>query len=276
LFAVGLAGGAFTVYFCNVSNSAAKSLRQTGKAASAFQRATEFVYDTSFAEAVHRRDCKEDIGDVKFSPNGKMLAVASHDGFIDIYSIRYKQGNLQAAHGDICVKYLKRLRGHSSAVLHIDWSEDNRLLQSTCGANEILYWDVAEGKQLLSSNDCIEGDTNWESESCHLGFAVMGIWGGGNQKGTDINSVDVSRGLGVQRTRAEKAGPGPVVATGDDHGRLHIFNYPCVVKNAPHLTRVGHSSHIMDTKWLESSGEGLLGTVGGNDMSCIVWHVKAL
>ena len=27
---------------------------------------------------------------------------------------------------------------------------------------------------------------------------------------------------------------------------------------------------------LESGGEGLLGTVGGNDMSCIVWHVKAL
>eukprot|EP00605_Chrysophyceae_sp_TOSAG23-4_P002101 GSChrysophyteH1.ASY1.ANO1.2327.1 assembled CDS len=267
VFAVGLAGGAFTLYFCDVSNSAAKSLKSQGKSAAAFQRATEFVFDTSLTECAHRRDCKEDISDIKFSPNGRMLAVASHDGVIDIYGVRYTPGNLQTRHSDLVLKYLKRLRGHSSFVLHIDWSEDNRLMQSTCGANEILYWDIEHGRQLLSSNDCVEGDTDWETESCHLGFGVMGIWGEGNQKGSDINTVDVSRGLSTSSFH------GPLVATGDDKGRLQIFNYPCVVKNAPHVTRVGHSSHIMTTKWLEKSGRGVLGSVGGNDNTAIVWKV---
>ena len=261
LFAVGLAGGAFTVYACDVSNIAAKTLRNQGKTAAAFQRTTDCLFETAFVEHVHRRDCKEDISDLKFSPNGRLLAVASHDGFIDVYSAKFTRGNLQTPHSDVMIKHLKRLRGHSASVLHVDWSMDNRLLQSSCAAHELLYWDVAEGRQLLSSQDCVEGDTVWATESCHLGFGVMGIWGGGNQKASDINSVDVSRGLGL-------------VATGDDKGRLQIFNYPCVVKDAPHLTMRGHSSHVLTTKWLESAGRGLLATAGGSDDSAIVWRIK--
>jgi microtubule-associated protein-like 4 len=59
------------------------------------------------------------------------------------------------------MKYLKRLRGHSSYITHLDWSFDNNLIQSTCGSYEILYWDVASGKQLLSSMDSLEADTKW-------------------------------------------------------------------------------------------------------------------
>jgi len=269
LFAVGLAGGAFTLYACDVSNTAAKTIRSQGKSVAAFQRATDYFFETNLVEHVHRRDCKEDIADIKFSPNGRMLAVASHDNYIDIYAIKYTKGSLQHPTTDVTAKHMKRLRGHSSAVLHIDWSRDNRLLQSSCAAHEILYWDIAQGRQLLSSQDCVEADTDWATESCHLGFSVMGIWGGGNQKGSDINSVDVSRGLGTERN-----GAGAVVATGDDHGRLQIFNYPCVVKDSPHLTSVGHSSHIMTTKWLENGGRGFLGTTGGNDNSVIVWRIQ--
>jgi len=269
LFAAGLAGGAFTLFACDVSNTAAKTIRSQGKSVSAFQRATDYLFETNFVEHVHRRDCKEDISDIKFSPNGRMLAVASHDNYIDIYAVKYTKGNLQTPTTDVACKHMKRLRGHSSAVLHIDWSIDNRLLQSSCAAHEVLYWDVAQGRQLLSSQDCVEGDTEWSTESCHLGFGVMGIWGGGNQKASDINTVDVSRGLGTERN-----GAGAVVATGDDHGRLQVFNYPCVVKDAPHLTSVGHSSHIMAIKWLESGGRGLLGTTGGNDSSVIVWSIQ--
>ena len=269
LFAVGLAGGGVSIFACNVSNTAAKTIRSQAKSAAAFQRATDFVFETVLSEVLTKRDCREDISDVKFSPNGRLLAVASHDGYVDIYSTKFAQGNLQKTHTDIQVKYLKRMRGHSSCVLHLDWSIDNRIVQSSCGAHELLYWDVAQGKQLLSSNDCVEGDTEWATESCHLGFKIMGIWGGGNQKGSDINSVDVSRGLGV-----EQGGAGALVATGDDHGRLQVFNYPCVVKNAPHVTLVGHSSHIMSTKWLESQGKGLLATTGGNDTCTIVWRVR--
>ncbi len=270
LIAAGLSGGAVTVFACNVSNTAAKSIRSQAKSAAAFQRATDFVFETILTEHCTRRDCREDIADVKFSPNGRMLAVASHDNFIDVYGVSLTQGNLQKVHTDIAVKYLKRLRGHSSCVLHVDWSVDNRSLRSSCGAHELLFWDVAEGCQRLSSaSDCTEGDIEWATESCHLGFNIMGMWGAGNQKGSDINTVDVSRGLGLER-----GGAGALLATGDDHGRLCISNYPCVVKDAPRVTVVAHSSHVMSTKWLESQGRGLLATTGGNDATAIIWRVR--
>ncbi len=83
-FALGFVGGGFSLFSCDTSNSAVKKLKSLGKAGAAFKRATELNYEVNLTEMVHRRDCIEDISDIKFSPNGKMLAVASHDGYIDV------------------------------------------------------------------------------------------------------------------------------------------------------------------------------------------------
>lgn len=80
----------------------------------------------------HKR--KEEISDLKFSPDGKMLAVGSHDNFIDIYEV-----------GDSW-KLRSVLRAHSSYITHIDWSLDSKYLRSNCGAYELLFWDASTGK----------------------------------------------------------------------------------------------------------------------------------
>ena len=125
------------------------------------------------------------------------------------------------------MKPLRRLRGHSSYVSHLDWSLDSRLLQSTCGAYELLFWDVAAGRQMLSSADTLEGDTAWASRTVPLGFGVMGVWPP-SFKGTDINAVDCSEELGL-------------CLTADDNGNVALYNYPCIVADAPHKVR-GRSS----------------------------------
>jgi hypothetical protein len=38
--------------------------------------------------------------------------------------------------------------GHSSYITHLDWSADSRILQSNCGAYELLYFEGATGKQV--------------------------------------------------------------------------------------------------------------------------------
>ncbi len=43
---------------------------------------------------------------------------------------------------------IARCAGHSSYITHIDWSADSRLIQSNCGAYELLYFDAATGKQV--------------------------------------------------------------------------------------------------------------------------------
>ena len=44
------------------------------------------------------------------------------------------------------------LQGHSSYVTHVDWSVDGSVLQSTDGANELLYWDAC-GRRMPSATD---------------------------------------------------------------------------------------------------------------------------
>lgn len=137
-----------------------------------------------------RRDCDRDISDAKFSPNGKMLAVGSHDGYIDLYTLHLSGVGPES----VDLKPIKRLKGHRSYVTHVDWSADNRLLQSTCGGYELLFWSATEGAQILSKDDNVEADSEWDTHTCPLGFHVMGMRPSASD-GTDLNTVDVSLGI---------------------------------------------------------------------------------
>lgn len=52
---------------------------------------------------------------------------------------------------------IARCFGHSSYIRHIDWAANSRVLQSSCGAYELLYFEASSGKQvntLQASNGC--------------------------------------------------------------------------------------------------------------------------
>jgi len=82
------------------------------------------------------KHAKEWISDVKFSPDGTKLAVGSHDNAIYVYDVEEYQLKRK--------KY--KMNKHSSYITHLDWSEDSCYLHSTCGAYELLFWDVTGGK----------------------------------------------------------------------------------------------------------------------------------
>ena len=80
---------------------------------------------------------KEEISDIKFSPNNKYCAIGSHDNKIYIYKTKtWKK------------KSKRPLNKHSSYITHIDWSTNSKFLHSNCGAYEILFWNVESGLQL--------------------------------------------------------------------------------------------------------------------------------
>ena len=66
-------------------------------------------------------DCVQKIAELKYSPDSRTLAVASHDQFIDLYDAE-----------DDSYKRLYRCRGHSATVSHIDWSVDCKVIMSQC------------------------------------------------------------------------------------------------------------------------------------------------
>lgn len=67
------------------------------------------------------------VKDMKYGPNDRYLAAASHDQFIDVFD----------AHQDY--KRVSRCGGHSSTVLHIDWSVDGDVIQANDQAYEVIY-----------------------------------------------------------------------------------------------------------------------------------------
>jgi hypothetical protein len=87
-------------------------------------------------------------------------------------------------------------------------------------SGELLFIDLEKAKQETSATKIAEyhgladtDQTGWSSQTCVLGWGVVGIWPPGAD-GTDINCAD----------KNEK---GNLLATGDDFGQVKIFNYPC-------------------------------------------------
>lgn len=208
------------------------------------------VLDTnSWNVRVNKKDRKEEISDIKFSPNGKMLAVASHDNFIDVYSVPdYKR--------------LSSCRGHSSYITHIDWTCDSRNLHSNCGAYELLFWEAATGMQLTAGATMLK-DEPWYTWSCVIGWPVQGIYPPSSD-GTDINSTD--------RT-VKKFGNNEyeLLATADDFSMVKIYRYPCTDKGAQVIIGRGHSSHV--TKVRFSVDNSYLISTGGDDQCVFQWKV---
>jgi len=187
------------------------------------------------------KHCLETIDCLSFSSNGSLLAVGSHDNYVDVYNC------------DTGFAHMHRLKGHSSYITHLDWSTDSRSIQSNCGSYEILIWDVLTGKRVTNSERI--KSIEWSTHTCVLGFDIMGIWQPGFD-GTDINALDRSPDHSL-------------VAFGDDSGNVHLASYPCLVKHAPTKVNAGHSSHVMNVGWL-SDGKRLV-SVGGHDRAVLQW-----
>ena len=84
---------------------------------------------------------KQWITDIKFAPKGHRVALCSHDKKIYIYdwdeSVFDTEDKKGAAPQPLTLKLT--LKGHNSYVSHIDWSTDEKFLQSTSGDYELLF-----------------------------------------------------------------------------------------------------------------------------------------
>ncbi|KAF6256823.1 hypothetical protein COO60DRAFT_1640423 [Scenedesmus sp. NREL 46B-D3] len=197
------------------------------------------------------------VDDLKYSPDGCKLAAGSHDNFIDIFDVKRKYTRVA------------RCSGHSSYVRHLDWSANSKVVQSSCGAYELLYFDAATGKQVQQN----QRDTAWASYTNILGFSVMGIWPD-NTDGTDINAVCRSHRQPAWEAAdpLAAAGIGQLLATAGDDGRVRLLSYPCVVDDAPARVYPGHSSHVMNVRF--SPHNKWVASVGGKDRAVFQWRLQ--
>nr|XP_028597733.1 echinoderm microtubule-associated protein-like 2 isoform X4 [Podarcis muralis] len=205
------------------------------------------VLDTETRDLVTiHTDGGEPISVVSFSPDGKYLALGSHDNFVYIYLV--SEGGRKYGRVGKC-------SGHSSFITHLDWAFDSSCLVTNSGDYEILYWDPSTCRQITSAEAVRNMD--WATATCVLGFGVFGIWPEGAD-GTDINAVCRSH-------------DGKLLASADDFGKVHLFSYPCCQPRAPSHTYNGHSSHVTNIAFLHD--DSLLLSTGGTDTSILQWRL---
>lgn len=211
-------------------------------------------FPLTLTKVVHRKDATEEISDIKFDGKTASLAVGSHDNYVYIYRCVVED---EASQQPFALSAQYKLKGHSSYVTHIDYSRDGTVLRSTCGAYEILYWDMMTGRQYQGGG---VSDIHWRTHTCPFGFGVMGIWPS-HADGTDINAIDVCTDSNL-------------VATADDFGQLKLFRHPCVVQQAPSHATKGYSSHVMNVRFFTVGYDTFLATTGGNDATLLVYQAK--
>jgi microtubule-associated protein-like 6 len=195
--------------------------------------------------AYETRDSKEWISVVRFSPDGKTIAVGSTDKGIYLYNAE-----------DFASK--GKCKGHKGPITHLDFSRDSQFIRSNCGAYEILFWSADTGEQQTPSSTM--KDIQWFSITTPLAWAVQGVWPP-YADGTEILSVS-------------RSASGQVIAVSDQFGRLRLFRYPCVVpKEASFSEFRSHSTQVMCVSFAHD--DTFLVTIGGRDRCVMQWHFEA-
>ena len=91
------------------------------------------------------------VNDVRFSPDGLLLASASFDRSVKIWD-------------GMTGKFLVSLNGHVNDVYCISWSSDSRLLVSCSKDSTIQLWTMAQIRGLLTPIDKLKEDKSFQKK----------------------------------------------------------------------------------------------------------------
>jgi WD40 repeat protein/Ca2+-binding EF-hand superfamily protein len=188
------------------------------------------------------------IQTLKYSPQGDILAVGTHGSVVVLCDVANQYKGISA------------LTAGSSAVTHLDWSEDSQFIQTNDLSYEILYYNINSQNLRASAHNPSSSslkDVKWQTQTCPFGWPVQGVFDP-LMDGSDINCI-------VRSPDQE------LCVTGDDFGYVNLFRYPILQKGNSRRVKEAHSSHVMNARFL--ADQSYVITVGGNDKCIMQWKV---
>lgn len=241
------------------------------------QQQTKKTYDgkwvimaeSDFSSIFATRDSKKYVTEMKWSSNGKTIAVGTCDCKIYVYEIMsQEQENDEANSMMIQVSLLSVMEQHKSTIQHFDFSSDNQYLQSNCAGYELCFFEVDTGLYIPAASRL--KDVQWESQTCVYGWSVQGVWPLTND-GTNITSIDRFNNSNNNNNNHHDASYAGCLAVGDNYGRLQLYQYPCISpqKAIPKRYR-SHLGEIAKVRW--TFGNKHLITLGSSDQSIMIWR----
>jgi microtubule-associated protein-like 6 len=205
------------------------------------------VLDSEDLQVTHEaRDSNKWITDMKYSPNGSMLAIGCFDNKIYVYGVN-------DGYSLSCI-----IGQHNAYITHIDFSEDSAWLQSNCAGFELCFFESDTGMYIPAASRL--RDVRWSTQTCTLGWAVQGIWGP-QRDGTEITACDANLFRGED---------GTIIATGDNYGRVQLYRYPSTSSTAVSKMYRPASNQITRVKFV--AGDSYLVTISGPDKSIVRWR----
>jgi WD40 repeat protein len=210
------------------------------------------------------RPATRKVRDLKFSPDGRLLAAASEDAIIYVYAIpltrQYITGEFarEPAAKDT-FQLVGMCKGHARGVVRLDWSSDGAQMQSESDDYDTILWDVSVCKnQRYAPMRNAQSHVNvpWQTRDCILTWHTFGLL----HPVADFNTF-----LTSARSKL-----GDALAVGDCNGGLRLYRFPCPSKESRFRQYSGHSIGVC--KVCFSYEDRHVMSAGCRDQAIFVWH----
>jgi WD40 repeat protein len=209
---------------------------------------TYYLLKASDLSVLHEgQDSRDWITDIRFSPNGKFLALASQDSKVYMYSLSNT--------GVLTAKLVARCEMSNSAVTHVDFDSSSTFIQTNDNQLELLFYRAANGEQITHPSELRDAD--WATWTATLGWPVQAIWPRHGSEGSVTATA---------RSHDRK-----LLASVEDTGKLRMWRYPAVERGVPCHTEIAHAAACRRVDFV--CGDARMLTAGGADRTVMQWRV---
>lgn len=194
-----------------------------------------------FKMAFEGKDSSEAIRAIKFSPDSKILAVASEDSRVYLYNVKDQFSRR------CTISY------HKAPILTVDFSKDSSYIMTVDISKRMFFCETTSGSVISAGSSLRE--EKWSTWSSPIGWHVRGMW--------------QMLPLGVEPVSAQRSCNGLLLACGTNAGRLFISHFPCPEKTG-FVSDAAHSGPISQVTW--AAGDGTLLSTGSRDHTILQWR----